>query len=59
MGSMGSGRHWYWGAKKLYQRLPIHRRATLETGGLARPASIFRLYVVPPGRGGVFYPHAH
>jgi len=33
-------RHWLLGREKLYCRLPIHRRATLETEWRARPASI-------------------
>jgi len=39
--------------------LPLDRCPALEPGGPARPASIFRPYVVPPGRGGVFHPRAH
>ena len=39
MGGMGTGAR----KTRLYRRLPIHRRAALETGWLAHSAPVFRL----------------
>ena len=55
MCGMGSGRHWYGGRERHHRRLPLHRRAALETGWADQPLSILRLAVVTAWRCGRFH----